>query len=415
MGTMQQMMLGSNSITPTVPSAPGTPSGSGATNGYITLGFSAASPNGSTITNYTVTSSPGGFTGSGSSSPISVSGLTNGTGYTFTVTATNGIGTGPASAASGTLTPSTIPDAPTIGSATAGNANASVSFSAPGYDGGAAISNYVVTSNPGSLTGSGSTSPITVSGLTNGTSYTFSVYAQNASGNGYASGSSNAVTPTAATVPSAPTVTNVYKGNGSASVVFTGSSSDGGSSITGYTATSSPGGLTGVSIGGFPILVSGLTNGTSYTFTVHATNGIGNSAESTPSSSVTLNNAQISNSAYVAAVRSGPGSATATYFVNSAGTITKALTPGGSSTIETWLLTGPASEFEVRFTYTGGDSPSSSSGMDTWLNLASIRSVQNTIASTGELNTYMDVEIRPAGGGTNYGVVSVTVSAIKDV
>ena len=57
------------------------------------------------ITGYTVTSSPGGITATGSSSPITVSGLTTGTAYTFTVTATNATGTGPASAASNSVTP----------------------------------------------------------------------------------------------------------------------------------------------------------------------------------------------------------------------------------------------------------------------------------------------------------------------
>lgn len=58
------------------------------------------------ITTYTVTSSPGGLTGTGASSPINVAGLTNGTPYTFTVRATNSVGQGSASAASPAVTPS---------------------------------------------------------------------------------------------------------------------------------------------------------------------------------------------------------------------------------------------------------------------------------------------------------------------
>jgi hypothetical protein len=64
-----------------------------------------ASDGGSPITGYTVTSSPGGITGTGGSSPITVSGLTTGTSYTFTVRATNAVGTGPASAASNSIVP----------------------------------------------------------------------------------------------------------------------------------------------------------------------------------------------------------------------------------------------------------------------------------------------------------------------
>ena len=90
----------------------------------------------------------------------------------------------------------TKPDAPTIGTATAGNANASVTFTAPAYAGyPATITGYTVTSSPGGLTGTGASSPITVSGLTNGTPYTFTVTATNATGTGPASAASNSATP----------------------------------------------------------------------------------------------------------------------------------------------------------------------------------------------------------------------------
>ncbi|MGA8145945.1 MAG: CARDB domain-containing protein, partial [Gallionellaceae bacterium] len=135
-----------------------------------------------------------------------------------------------------------------------------------------------------SITGTCASSPCTVSGLTNGTSYTFTVHATNAKGNSAESGSSNAVTP--ATVPGAPTIGTATAGNGSASVAFTAPASNGGSAITGYTATSTPGSITGTCASS-PCTVSGLTNGTSYTFTVHATNAVGNSAESGSSNAVT--------------------------------------------------------------------------------------------------------------------------------
>lgn len=88
------------------------------------------------------------------------------------------------------------PGAPTIGTATAGNATASVTFTAPAYTGyPAGITGYTVTSSPGGVTATGSSSPITVSGLTNGTAYTFTVRATNATGTGPASAASNSVTP----------------------------------------------------------------------------------------------------------------------------------------------------------------------------------------------------------------------------
>jgi hypothetical protein len=119
--------------------------------------------------------------------------------FPITFTATNGIGT-PATQKF-TLTTIGDPGAPTIGTATGGNASASVTFTPPASNGGSNISGYTVTATDsttpanGSETGTGTTSPITVSGLTNGDSYTFTVTATNGAGTGPASVASNAVTP----------------------------------------------------------------------------------------------------------------------------------------------------------------------------------------------------------------------------
>lgn len=88
------------------------------------------------------------------------------------------------------------------------------------------------------------------------------------------------------TVPSAPTIGTATTGIGSATVSFT-PGDNGGSAITGYTVTSSPGGLTATGASS-PITITGLSGGVSYTFTVHATNAIGNSAESASTSATTL-------------------------------------------------------------------------------------------------------------------------------
>ena len=285
----------SNSVTPTaaIPGAPtiGTAS---AGNAKATVSFSApASNGGSAITAYTVTSSPGGLTATGVASPLIVNGLANGTAYTFTVTATNAVGTSLPSAASNGALPFGAPDAPTIGTASAGNVQATVSFSAPANTGGSAITAYTVTSSPGGLTATGiinsqnpAPTPLTVTGLTGGTVYTFTVTATNATGTSLPSAASNSVTPTAVTVPGTPTSVTASAGNAQATVSFSAPASNGGSAITGYTVTSSPGGLTATGASS-PLTVTGLSNGTAYTFTVTATHAVGSSAASAASNSVT--------------------------------------------------------------------------------------------------------------------------------
>ena len=281
----------SNSVTPaTIPCAPTIVTAT-AGNALATVAFTLtppASDGGSPITGYTATSNPGSFTGTGTTSPITVSGLTNGTTYTFTVTATNSVGTSLPSSASNSVTPITIPYAPTIVTATAGNALATVAFTPtpPASNGGSPITGYTAISNPGSFTGIGTTSPITVSGLTNGTVYTFTVTATNSVGTSLPSSASNSVTPI--TIPGAPTIGAATAGNAQAMVAFTPTppASNGGSPITGYTATSNPGSFTGTGTTS-PITVSGLTNGTVYTFTVTATNAAGTGPPSGISNRVT--------------------------------------------------------------------------------------------------------------------------------
>ena len=106
----------------------------------------------------------------------------------------------------------TVPAAPTIGTATAGNASATVSWTPPTDTGGAPITGYTVQAFAGTATTAAATLPaaaeatsLTVPGLTNGTGYTFTVAATNAAGTGPASAASNRVTPAAP--PAAPTLT----------------------------------------------------------------------------------------------------------------------------------------------------------------------------------------------------------------
>jgi len=187
----------------------------------------------------------------------------------------------------------TVPNAPTIGTATAASStSATVTYTASGS--GTAATSFTAVASPGGQTGTVSQSgsgTITVSGLTSGVSYTFTVYASNAAGNSSSSSASNSITTW--TVPGAPTIgTATATGNTTATVSFTAPASNGGTAITSYTAVSSPGSITGTlsQAGSGTISVSGLTAGTSYTFVVYATNSVGNSANSASSNSITTTN-----------------------------------------------------------------------------------------------------------------------------
>ncbi len=146
-------------------------------NGSMQVWFSMSVSSGAPVTSYIVTAAPP--TGSSVTATVpattastyvaNVSGLANGITYTFSVVGINCLG---ASLPSNLVaaTPATVPNAPTIGAATPGNAQATVNFTPPTSDGGSAILYYTATSNPGGIQVQGTASPITVTGLTNGTS-----------------------------------------------------------------------------------------------------------------------------------------------------------------------------------------------------------------------------------------------------
>ena len=258
-------------------------------NGSATVAYTAAATGGP-VTTFTATSTPGSFTATGAS-PLTVTGLQSATSYTFAVSAANANGT-LTSAASSSITATTVPQAPTIGTATnasgqsySGSASISVPFTA-GATGGATVTGYTVTSSSGA-TGAGASSPVSVSetvGNPTSTARTYTVTATNANGTSTASSASNSIA--AVSVPQAPTIGAVADGGtGTTATVAYTANATGGAAVSTFTATSSPGGFTGT--GASPITVSGLTAGTAYTFTVTATNSAGTSAASSASSSVT--------------------------------------------------------------------------------------------------------------------------------
>ncbi len=252
---------------------------------------------GSAIAFYTVTPYAGGeaktATTVSNATSATVGGLSNGTTYTFTVTAANSVGKGPASRHSNAVTPATTPSgklaskplAPTDVSASPGEGSATVTWTAPANDGLDAITSYTVTPYVGgearTATKVSGVTSTNVGGLSNGTTYTFTVAASNSMGEGQPSQHSNPVTPTSAPpramVPSAPTDVSDSAGNGRATVRWSAPVS-GGSAITSYTVTPYVGeeAQTAITVSGdTSTTVEHLSNGTVYTFTVSASNAVG--------------------------------------------------------------------------------------------------------------------------------------------
>jgi uncharacterized repeat protein (TIGR02543 family) len=274
---------------PATPTAPTAVAGNG--QATITLGNPAATGGGAVAT-YTITANPGGAICTVTSPATScvITGLANGTAYTFTSTANNSTGSSSASTPSAAVTPATVPDYPINITAVPGRASATVSFDPPLNNGGSPITSYIVTATSGqSCTVAASANPLqcTITGLTNGVPVDFVIVSYNAVG---ASIPSPDPTITPADVPGAPASVSAVSTSGtSASVTVTAPASDGGNPITTYTVTATS--STGVAVTKTvtaaqitsAIVMTGLTPGATYSFTAVATNQVGAGAGRTSS------------------------------------------------------------------------------------------------------------------------------------
>lgn len=170
------------------------------------------------------------------------------------------------------------PAAPTAVSATPGDSTAHVTWTPPANPGSSAIMSYTATSSPGGFSHvvSGASTSAEVNGLSNGTSYTFTVAATNNAGTGPASSPSNSVTPNGSGPPGSVGSIDVSVDDGSAALTWSGAAAI--PAVTGYSVViyNDDGSVTPsptVSVTGTTAAISGLTNGNTYYATVSAQNG----------------------------------------------------------------------------------------------------------------------------------------------
>jgi Tfp pilus assembly protein PilE len=248
------------------------------------------------VTGFTAVATPGGAScsASASSTACTITGLTNGTGYSVVVTPTTTAGPGTPSAPSATVTPAGVPGVPLDVSATdAQNAQSTITWTAPPSNG-ATITAYTLTDSAAdtwttsATTACGSTSSCSyvATGLTNGSPYTFTVTATNAQGTSSISSPSNTITPV--TTPGAPTGLTAVAAAYAATLSWTAPASTGGSDIQWYAIsdtagdawTTDPTSACGSTSSCSYTTPSTLTAGTAYTFSVAAANAAGTGASS---------------------------------------------------------------------------------------------------------------------------------------
>ncbi|MHB8510438.1 MAG: fibronectin type III domain-containing protein, partial [Candidatus Dormibacteria bacterium] len=253
--------------------------------GYVYVSWAAPIDNGgSAVNTYTVYASNGSHATTGPCCSIGFQMATGGP-YTFHVTATNNAGTSPPSPDSNGVMVTGPPTAPQKVVATAGNAQATVTWTPPANDGGSPVTGYYLTWDSAGAANVGATATsYTATGLINGNSYIFSIQATNANGQGTRA-DSNSVTP-GATVPGQ--VGQVVASAADSGAHLTWSEPDsGGSPITSYLVTASDGHTWSNAVPTTTADVTGLSNGTSYTFKVAATNSAGGGTASAWSNAIT--------------------------------------------------------------------------------------------------------------------------------
>jgi fibronectin type 3 domain-containing protein len=434
----------SNEVSAVPLTLPGAPTGLTATpgNSQVTLSWAApASDGGSRVSSYNVVE---GTTAdlSGSAPVTNVTGTTvtlpsliNGTTYFFEVAAVNAAGQGPLSTEMQAV-PVTVPEAPTGLTATRGNTQVVLSWTAPASDGGSQVTGYeLYVGTTADLSGNAPVARVTgtvvtVTNLINGTRYYFGVTAVNRVGEGRPS---NEVSAVPLTVPGAPTGLTATPSNSQVSLSWAAPTS-GGAAISGYLVyegtsprheTGKP--INGSLVNGTSYTITGLANGTTYYFRVTAVNTAGegpSSAEmpvtlqpivsssgppTSPTSSTTSPTSSTTSSTTTPASTNTPTSGTATTPAasaqSSAGThargaaapIGLAATPGNAQVHLSWIAAAP-------------DGSSPAAGYRIYLASQPGMQAGGAIGSTKGT----DVTVAHLANGTTYYFMVTTVGAAGD-
>ncbi len=172
--------------------------------------------------------------------------------------------------------------APTIGAITAGDESLSVAYTGSASNGGAEITNYDYSIDDGASWVTPATpsvtSPLVITGLTNGTTYPVKLRARNSAGPGAESTAVSGTPGVAASAPGAATISSITAGDTQLSVAFTAPTSNGGAPITNYDYSIDDG-ATWVTPStpstSSPLVITGLTNETSYQVKIRARNSVG--------------------------------------------------------------------------------------------------------------------------------------------